>query len=438
MALAHAKAESGALERRPDADVPGYYVAFFTNTARPHVGGVAGSVELFQRHLQRLGDAVMVYAPEYAGALDDSPDIRRLPSIRNFNNTDFSLPLPLSFKPIQDFSGDAFDIVHVHHPFLLGEVGMRMAREHRLPLVFTYHTQYEQYTHYVPFSKATADRTIMRHALEFCNLCDLVIAPTRDMERLLLARGVTSRIEVLPTGIELERCAEGDRAALRRELGLAPATPLLIHVGRLAQEKNLLYLLEACLLALRDAPDAHFAIAGDGKSREALEKMALDAGEPGRRVHFLGVRTGQGLLDVYCGGDLFVFASKTETQGMVVAEALATGLPAIALAADGIRDIVRDGENGRLLPGEASAGEFGAAILEALRDAEARAQWRGGALATARTFDMPLLAGRLHELYESLKRLPNRRLKHESMSFGLIRNFFETVWEDLENWFTRA
>jgi glycosyltransferase involved in cell wall biosynthesis len=439
MALAPAKpAVAAARESSPESADLGYHVAFFTNTSRPHVGGVANSVDLYQRYLGQLGDRVIVYAPEYRGAADDSDTIRRLPSIRNFNDTDFSLPLPISFKPIMDFSDEAFDVVHVHHPFLLGEVGMRMARQHRLPLVFTYHTQYEQYTHYVPMSKETADRTIVRHAAEFCNLCDLVIAPTRDMEKMLRGRGVTSRIEVLPTGIEMERCAQGDRARLRRELGLAPDAPILVHVGRLAQEKNLAYLVRACLLALREEPRAHLVIAGDGKIREDLERLAAEAGEAGRRVHFLGVRTGLDLIDVYCAGNLFVFTSKTETQGMVVAEALSTGMPAIALDADGIRDIVRDGENGRLLPGGAGEAEFARAVLDALNDPEALVRWHAGALATARELDMPLLARRLHELYASLKLLPNRALKHESMSFGLIRNFFETVWEDLENWFLRA
>lgn len=438
MALMRFNPDTSGSAPRSESGAGGYNVAFFTNTSRPHIGGVANSVDLYQRHLQRLGDRVIVYAPEYDKATQDGESIRRLPAIHNFNATDFSLPLPISFKPIMDFSGEAYDIVHVHHPFLLGEVGLRLARQHRLPLVFTYHTQYEQYTHYVPVNKATADRTIVRHAVEFCNMCDLVIAPTDDMERIIRGRGVTTRIEVLPTGIEMERGAQGDPAALRSQLGLEPDAPLLVHVGRLAQEKNLDYLLRSVLVYLREDPRAHFVIAGDGKSREGLARMAAEAGEAGQRVHFLGVRTGRALSDVYRGGDLFVFASKTETQGMVVAEALAVGLPAIALDADGIRDILRDGENGRLLPGEASEEDFARAIGEALARPEVLARWRAGAVETARRFDMPLLAGRLHGYYETLKLLPNRQLKQDSMSFGLIRNFFETVWEDLENWFTRA
>lgn len=415
-----------------------YRIAFFTNTYRPFVGGVAMSVDLYQRYLKSLGDRVVVYAPEYDDATTDGEELRRLPAIRHFNNTDFSLPLPLSFKPIMDFSDETFDIVHVHHPFLLGEMGLRLARQNRLPLVFTYHTQYEQYTHYVPVTKETAVRTILRHTVDFCNMCDLVIAPTHDMARMIAARGVQTRIEVLPTGIELARYGEADRLALRREIGIAEDAPLLIHVGRLAKEKNLIYLMKACLLVLQGEPKAHLAIAGDGKIRDELERMASDAGEPGRRIHFLGSRTGPDLINVYCAGDLFVFASKTETQGMVIAEAMGAATPAVALDACGIRDVVRDGVNGRLLPADADEETFAQATLDSLKDKTRLAAWREGARQTARELDMTLLARKLHELYMSLKLVPNHQLRQETMSFGLIRSYFETVWEDLEHWFTRT
>lgn len=419
-------------------DTNGYRVAFFTNTYRPFVGGVAMSVDLYQKYLRRLGDQVTVYAPQYDGATGDAEELRRLPTIRHFNNTDFSLPLPLAFKPVSDFSSEAFDIVHVHHPFLLGEMGLRMARQNRLPLVFTYHTQYEQYTHYVPIDHETAVRTILRHTVEFCNMCDLLIAPTSDLKATLIGRGITTPIEILPTGIELESYRNADPQALRQELGLSSKSPLLVHVGRLALEKNLVFLLGACLRALAMEPQAHLAIAGDGKSREELEKITAQAGEPGTRVHFLGSRTGRDLLSVYGAGDLFVFASRTETQGMVIAEALAAGMPAIALDAPGICDLLQEEQNGRILPAAADEETFAQAIAQALRDKTSLARWRRGARKSVENFDMPILAQKLHEAYIRLKLLPNHMLKQEQMSFGLLRNYFETVWEDLEHWFTRA
>ncbi len=421
---------------QPGHEPADYRIAFFTNTYRPFVGGVALSVELFQRHLDLLGDHVTVYAPEYGEeSADEGLDVQRMPAIRHFNDTDWSLPLPVSFRPSQDDELAPYDIVHVHHPFLLGEMGMRLARQRRLPLVFTYHTQYEQYTHYVPINGEQAARTIVRHAAEFCNLCDLILAPTHDIRRMLEQRGVESWIEVLPTGIEMDRFARADRASLRRELKIGPHDPLLVHVGRLAEEKNLLFLMEACLEALARLPAAHLVIAGQGVLADELEQMTRDAGEPGRRVHLVGVRTGQSLIDLYGASDLFVFASKTETQGMVIAEAMAAGSPVLALDADGVRDLIRDDINGRLLPGNTDPAGFAAAILDAFQHPDRLAGWRAESLSAARLLDMPLQAARLHELYRRLKLLPAHRLKDETLSFGLIRNYFETIWEDVGRWF---
>ncbi|MCE5229538.1 glycosyltransferase [bacterium] len=417
-----------------------YNIAFFTNTYRPFVGGVAMSVELFQRHLAALGDHVTIYAPHFDGEAEPELEagVQRLPAIRHFNATDFSLPLPVSFKMLQDFQDIPYDIVHVHHPFLLGEVGMYLARQRRLPLVFTYHTQYERYTHYVPIDHEQAARTILRHTREFCDLCDMVIAPTRDIKKSLEERGVQTWIEVLPTGVELERFAASDPTAARRALNIAPDDPLLLHVGRLAAEKNLEYLVRACLVLLRENPRAHFAIAGEGKIQPELEKLARDAGpEIAARVHFAGLMTGQSLANLYSAADLFVFASQTETQGMVVAEAMAAGTPVVALDADGVRDLVENGRNGRLLPSSAGEAAFAHAIDEALNDRAGIAQWRDAARETAANLGMDLQAGRLHELYGKLKMIPNHRLKQETLSFGLIRNYFETVWEDVGKWFER-
>lgn len=408
----------------------GYRIGYFTNTYLPFVGGVAGSVELYRKYLTAAGHDVVVYAPEYDEETPEYEYVRRLPAIKQFNQTDFSLPLPVSFKPILDFNREAFDLIHVHHPFLLGEMGMRMARSHKLPLVFTYHTQYEQFTHYVPMDHDTAARTIIKHSKEFCNLCDLVIAPTSDVRDMLVERGIESRIAVLPTGIEMTKYRAGDRAAGRKALGVPEDAPLLVHVGRLAEEKNLSYLLEACTHALEKIQDAHLVIVGDGAAKKALEQAASAMKD---RIHFPGRMQGAGLVNAYTAADLFVFASKSETQGMVLAEAMAAGNPVIALDATGVREVLVDGESGRMLAEDTPAEAFGEVVADVLGDVEQRTQWSENALKTAAGFDMPILADKVLEEYRALKLLPNHCLKEGNMSFGLIRNFFDTVWHDLSD-----
>jgi 1,2-diacylglycerol 3-alpha-glucosyltransferase len=414
-----------------------YRTAFFTNTWHPFVGGVTNSVQLYHDYLTKQGLNVVIYAPTYGRELKDGKDVRRLPSISQFLKTDFSLPLPVDWKPIQDFRQEAFDLVHVHHPFLLGETGMRMARQHRLPLIFTYHTQYEQYTHYVPVPEETARRTIIDHSAQFCNLCDLIIAPTSDIEKMLRSRNVATPIEVLPTGIELVHYREADGSPVRGELGIDTETPLLLHVGRLAQEKNLEYLMQACLRVLNEKEKPHLLIIGEGGMEEPLKQMAAES-PAADRIHFMGRITGKKLAAAYKAADLFVFASLSETQGMVIAEAMGAETPVVALDANGVREVLRDGENGRMLPEDTSEAGFADAVMEALEDDEKRAAWRDASLKTAEKMDMPLLAEKLAGIYESMKRMPAHRLKAETMSFGLIRNYFESVWQDISAWFSQS
>jgi 1,2-diacylglycerol 3-alpha-glucosyltransferase len=406
-----------------------YKIAFFTNTYLPFIGGVSHSVELYAEYLKRLGNRVLIFAPEYDTATEDTEDVRRILSISNFNNTEFSLPFPISSRATADFRGEYFDIVHVHHPFLLGEMGLRYARWDVIPLVFTYHTQYERYTHYVPINDELAERTILNHANEFCNLCDLVIPPTRDVKTQLLARGVESPIVVLPTGIELSKYAHANPARARARLELGDDTPVLLYVGRLAEEKNLDYLFDVAAKVLYGHPRAIFLVAGSGAYEETLKELSDDT--RGGRVRFLGTVLGEELRDLYAAADVFIFASTTETQGVVLVEAMAGGTPVIALDAAAVREVVKDGLNGRLLDANATTETFAEVILDFIGDKKAQKELSAGASKTAMAYDMPKLTARLLRHYEELKLIPRHKLKKETISFGLIRNYFSMVWEDI-------
>ncbi|MDZ4859643.1 MAG: glycosyltransferase [Candidatus Hydrogenedentes bacterium] len=410
-----------------------YHVAFFTNTYLPFVSGVSRSVHLYYEHLKALGNRLVIYAPQYNGSLEDNEDVRRILSLSNFNNTEFSLPL-VSTKPVTDFQYEGFDIVHVHHPFLLGETGLNMARRDKVPLIFTYHTQYEKYTHYVPIGEDTAVRTILKHANDFCNMCDLVIAPTRDVKKQLRQRGVTSRIDILPSGIEQTAYAAAKPEAARESLGIGPEQPILLYVGRLAHEKNLKFLVGAALKALEQRPDAVFVLAGSGKHENELKDQA--SADKNSQVRFVGTVTGEDLINLYTAANVFLFASTTETQGMVLVEAMAGATPVVARDADAVRDVVVDNVNGRLLRADATEEEFADAILHAINGEEA-AKWSAGARETAQAYDMPKLAAKLQRKYRALKLEPRHRLKSDTMSFGLIQSYFSTVWENFSRSFSQ-
>jgi glycosyltransferase involved in cell wall biosynthesis len=377
-------------------------IMMFTNTYLPHVGGVARSVSTYEGEFCRRGHEVRIVAPQFDGAEDSSGRVLRTPAIQHFNGSDFSVRIPqpgLMADFVDDFKPD---ILHSHHPFLLGDSALRMAWSRRLPLVFTYHTMYEQYTHYVPLDSEALKRFVIQMSTEYCNLCSHVIAPSESVAAVLRERGVTTPITPIPTGIDVAFFGGGNGAEFRRRLGIDGQALVIGHVGRLAAEKNLEYLAQAVGRFLAQRPDAVFLIVGTGDAASAMQRILQAYAQP-QRIFMAGSRTGQDLADAYAAMDVFAFSSKSETQGMVLAEAMAAGVPAVALDAPGAREIVND-TNGRLLAAEASAEDFAGALAELTKSRDQLRQLSVAARQTAREFSLEKCADRVLELYGHLVR----------------------------------
>ena len=323
-------------------------ILMMTNTFTPHVGGVARSVDSFTNEYRRLGHRVLVVAPEFEDMPQGETGVIRVRAIQHFNGSDFSVALPVpgvlsaaveKFKP---------DIVHSHHPFLVGATAVRVAYTHQLPLVFTHHTMYEQYTHYVPGDSPALKRFVVRLSTSYANLCDQIFAPSESVATVLHQRGVNAPIDVVPTGVHVEQFSRGDGSKVRRELGIPDDALLIGHLGRLAPEKNLDFLTHAVAEFMVAYERAHFLVIGVGPCRREIERIFERRGISGR-LHFAGILRHADLADALQAMNVFVFASMSETQGMVLTEAMAAGLPVIALDAPGVREIVIDNNNGRLL-----------------------------------------------------------------------------------------
>jgi 1,2-diacylglycerol 3-alpha-glucosyltransferase len=323
-------------------------VAMFTNTFTPHVGGVARSVQGLVDELRRLGHDVLVVAPRFDHQHEDGAGVVRIPAVQNFNGTDFSIPLPAPLKmagALKDFNPD---IIHSHHPFLLGDTALRLAASSSVPVVFTHHTRYEQYTHYLPGDSAALKHFVIDLVIGYCNLCNGVVAPSESIADILRSHNVQSPVEVIPTGIDPLFFAKSDRGSPRRRLEIPEDAFIVGHVGRLAPEKNLPFLVDAVARFLLQTPKARFLLVGEGPAREEMLDSLARQGLADR-LHLLGVVDRQVLADAYHCMDVFAFASHSETQGMVLAEAMAAGTPVVALDASGVREIVTDAVNGRLL-----------------------------------------------------------------------------------------
>lgn len=376
-------------------------IALFTNTFLPHVGGVARSVQTILEDYRRERHRVLVVAPEFAdGSAPNRIErsVERVAALQNFNGSDFSVRLPLATALSTRLASFQADVIHAHHPFLLGDTALRIAAHRGLPVVFTHHTLYEQYTHYVPFNSPSLQQFVIDLCTRFANCCQGVIAPSASIAELLTARGVTAPIRIVPTGIDTRAFARGDRRTVRSRLGLGADEVLFGHVGRLAPEKNLEYLAEAVALSLKRLPRARFLVVGDGPSRARMQEVFYRNGVA-ERVHFAGKLAGRRLHDAYAAMDLFVFSSQSETQGMVLAEAMAAGNPVIALDASGVREVVRDRRNGRLLPARATGETFARALVAAARAPATRSRWRKEALRTARSLDRQITARQALDFY---------------------------------------
>ncbi|WP_429925682.1 glycosyltransferase (plasmid) [Agrobacterium vitis] len=376
-------------------------IVMFTNTFTPHVSGVANSVASLSAGLRDLGHRVLVIAPEFPDMPADETDVIRVPAIKHVNDTDFSLPLPL-IAPLQQ-ALDAFgpDIVHSHHPFLLGDAALRVAATRQLPVVYTYHARYELYGHYFTWNAPPLRKLVLSLMVGYCDLCDAIIAPSESMADFLVANGVETPIHVIPTGVERTRFGNGDRLRGRTAAGIPQQAFCIGHVGRLAPEKNLTYLSDAVGQFLSSEPEAHFLVVGDGEMKDRIA-ASFSSSSLAKRVHLAGVLRGPELADAYAAMDVFAFSSLSETQGMVLAEAMTAGVPVVALDAPGAREMVRDGENGRLLPTEASTEAFAKALhWLCSRDAGDRRALIEAARRTARRFDRKLTIGQTLSLYQA-------------------------------------
>lgn len=377
-------------------------ILMMTNTYWPHVGGVAKSVAAFTRCYRARGHSVLVVAPDFPGAPEDEPDVVRIPAIQNFNGSDFSVVLPVPVhleRAVREF---APDIVHSHHPFLVGSAALRVASWRSCPLVFTHHTMYEDYTHYVPGDSEALKRFVVQLSTSYANLCDRVFAPSRSIADILGERGVSTPVEVVPTGVDTGAFADGDGARIRDWLGMPASAPVIGHLGRLAPEKNLPFLAGAVARLMAERPTVRFLVVGSGPSEDEIVRVCTEAGVADR-VCFAGQLSGRDLVDAYHAMDIFAFASLTETQGMVLAEAMAAGLPVVALDAPGAREVVEDGANGRLLADQEPAA-FAQALGDLLdRDNEEVNAYRETVAATARRFDMQACADHALSVYRQLE-----------------------------------
>lgn len=407
-------------------------ILMMTNTYIPIVGGVERSIESLSERFREKGHKVLIVAPSFEGTPEDERDVIRVPAIQKFNGSDFSIHLPIPVELSNAITDFAPDIVHSHHPFLMGDTALRMATKFKVPLVFTHHTKYEDYTHYIPLDSTLVKRFVIKLSTGYANLAHQVIAPSQSIHDILVKRGVKTPIAVVPTGVDLARFDKDRGARFRKKWKIPPRAFVVGHIGRLASEKNVLFLAESVAQLMQKHENVHFLLAGKGTALDDIMRIFREH-QLVDRVHVTGAVAGDDVSDAYHAMDIFVFASKTETQGLVLTEAAASGTPIVALSAEAVREVIRDGINGKLVRKQDTDDYVAAMEWMMDRTAAERRMITQHCLKTAQKYSLDRLSRKMLEIYnEAIKReLIYYDADHSVWSRAAAR--LKTEWTLLKN-----
>ena len=369
----------------------------FADCYHPVINGVVTSIEILKNRLEAMDEQVELFVPGKAGYHDNDPHIHRFFSVTAPFHRESRFSLPYPWSNVNHLKRNRPDVVHIQTPFNLGLLGEWCARRLKIPFVFTHHTLWEEYVHYIPLlSKRMLRKTAIDVTRSLCNRSHGIIAPSEEVRERLIEQGVTREIEVIPTGIDMELFLEGDREVARAAVGVPEGAPVAVYVGRMGKEKSLAFLLDAFAVIAQRLPEAHLIMVGGGPERTPLEEQAKALGLADR-IHFAGYLKRSELVHYLKLARVFLFASVTETQGLVSLEAQAAGCPVVAVRASGSSEAVADGVTGYLVPQEKEP--FAEAALRVLTDAELRARFSEAGVARGWSFSSKAMGDRTLAVY---------------------------------------
>lgn len=378
-------------------------IGFFTDGFLPQPNGVSTSVSESARELERRGHEVFIIAPKFPGYTDQTANVIRIPSVRVSKQPETRLGFSLPNRSLKKILSIEFDIIHGHSGGPVTLLGWEIARLKKIPFVGTYHTLWNRYTHYFLKGKIVTPKMMEQATKIFANRIDHLIAPTKRVEKELRSYGVKKPISVVPSGIDVEKFRHGEPGILREKLALQNE-PILLFVGRLSREKSVDFLLKMFKEVLKKAPNAHLVLIGEGTDRKKLERLANRLGIQ-KRVHLLGEIGIEDINRVYKDATVFVFSSTTETQGLVILEALSAGVPVVAVD-DPAYECIKNGENGFLVKKDKN--EFASKVLSIIGNQDLRQKLSNNALVSAEQFSVKATVDSLENIYFKLLEASNQ------------------------------
>ena len=381
----------------------GMKILMISDVYFPRINGVSTSIQTFKNEFQARGHQVSLIVPAYVTDADCENDIMRIPSFRiPYDPEDRMMRFSEIVRLIPELARQNYDIVHIHPPFIAHYAGIKIAKALKIPSVLTYHTLFEEYLyHYIPFLPKQFLRFFARRfSSGQCNQVSGVIAPSSIIVSLLKDYGVKNNITIIPTGIDADKFAQAHPEQFRRKYNIPDNKKLLLNVSRVAFEKNMGLLLELVQELKHSIPEIFLIIAGEGPAKkdyqQQVHKLGLDD-----NVSFVGyLDRNSELIDCYHCADIFVFSSKTETQGLVLLEAMASGTPVVSVAAMGTVDILTDCEGALISSDQVS--DFAQKVATLLQDPDQYANLSKAARIYAADWNSSNLAGRMLLFYDQI------------------------------------
>jgi 1,2-diacylglycerol 3-alpha-glucosyltransferase len=379
-------------------------VLYISDVFYPRVNGVSTSIATFRESLKDLGVTTVLVAPQYSP--DDRADaslVRVAARAIPFDPEDRVMRYAELKRQLAQLGREHFDVIHIHTPFAAHYAGVALAKQLKLPVVETYHTFFEEYLHhYVPFlPRAFTAPLARRLSRSQCQEVDALVIPSPQMQQALTQYGITTPSVVLPTGIDLNRFTGGDGARFRARHGIDPKRPVLLHISRVAHEKNIDFIVRMLVHVKHAIPEVLLLIAGEGPAVGHLRALAARLGLS-QQIQFVGyLGRDSELLDCYKAGDVFVFASRTETQGLVLLEALGLAVPVVSTAVMGTADVLKDTQGAVVVAEDEQL--FAQACVALLRDPSRRAALAAAGPADAARFSAAAMAERLLAFYQTCR-----------------------------------